>query len=281
MATALAACVATKGLEEVGRGGVETWEQIKDSGVNEEASYSVWSQSVEAKGESNTFTPDTEKVVWWATFGGLTFAAAVKPTFRAKWYAPDGTLFREKRFKKSVWNDVFLKTELEIAKTQARDLPGEWKVEVYYKDHLMDRKRFRLVSKEEQAHIQKERSKPLMDRLAVSEEEPLAKTKLEEASVGTAEADRFFQTNYDEAKQLFAKKEYVQAESRLSEVLKSQPYRTEAHFALASVLYHQGKTEEALKELEFVIQNPTFQKKGMELRSKILEMGEPRPEAKG
>jgi len=67
----------------------------------------------------------------------------------AKWYSPDGTLYREDTKRGLIYFETILGRgvpklmfELPIAGTEAENKTGLWKLEIYYKEKLVYEKYF-------------------------------------------------------------------------------------------------------------------------------------------
>ncbi|MDD5216940.1 MAG: tetratricopeptide repeat protein [Candidatus Omnitrophica bacterium] len=269
----LQSCTSTSGLKDAETDG--TWRQIRSSGVSEDADYSVWSDKVDPIGHSADFLPDTKCITWWALFNKTTFAMAFMPSFKAKWIAPDGSVYREVLFNKSAMNDVFMKTKLPVAGTDVADKPGRWAVEIYFKDSRIDRKEFRVVTQE---IVDKE--KAALVQTMLSQQATVKPAPARPVSGPAVPApvmsgdDSWFAQKYAAAKTSFAAGNYGDAEKILKEILATEPFRTEAHLALASVYSRQKNPQSALNELDFAIQNPVYRDKAMELRTQIIQSRE-------
>lgn len=256
----LPACTSTRGLKAAESEGV--WSQIKASGVHEDAKYVFVTQRAEPMGASE-FTPASEKVTWWADFGN-TFLAAFTPSFEAKWISPDGKVHLQQPFKKSPFQDHMLKTSMRVAGTSAEDYLGEWAVEIYFKGHRIDRKTFSIQTKEYREEVKTRQAsleKELLDEAArprPQAEEPIR--------------DPWYSERYSASRKAFASGDYQTSEKILNEILAKQPYRSEAHLALASIYYRQKRYSDSLRELDYAIQNPVLRDQAMELRAQIMEM---------
>jgi len=269
----LQSCTSTSGLKNAESDG--TWRQIRSSGVSEDADYSIWSDRVDPIGHSADFLPDTKFITWWALFNKTTFAMAFTPSFKAKWIAPGGAVYRETSFSKSAMNDVYMKTRLPVAGTDVADKPGRWAVEIYFKGNRIDRKEFRVVTQE---IIDKEKAalvQTMLAQQAAAQPAPAKTVSEPTAAVPVMTGnDAWFVQKYASAKTYFAAGSYGEAEKVLKEILTTEPYRTEAHLALASVYYRQKNPQGALSELEFALQNPAYRDKAMELRTQIMQSQE-------
>jgi len=82
-------------------------------------------------GEKVIFSPDDEKVVWWC------MRRCSLPNTVAKWYAPDGTLYKEEKIHNFV-NINWSKAELQIKGTDAASKEGKWRVAIYRRKQLYD-----------------------------------------------------------------------------------------------------------------------------------------------
>lgn len=256
----LPACTSTKGLSVAEADG--TWSEIKNSGVHEDVNYVLLGNYAEPVGASGTFLSDVKEVTWWAHFG-TTFAMAFTPTFEAKWFSPDGKVHLHRTFKKSALNDYMLKTKMPVAGTSADKKLGEWAVEVYFKGHRIDRKTFKILTPE---LIEKTKAEEIRTLQAKIE------TKKADAGSSKVSEDPWYEGKYEDSKKLFAAGDYKAAGDVLREILDKQPYRSEAHLALASIHYKQKRYADSVRELDFAIQNPELRDQAMTLRTTILEL---------
>lgn len=114
---------------------------ILSSGFADEVSNLWLGGSVE--GARRSFSRKSEKVVWWAELTN----SLIERSFLAKWYDPDGELYLEKKFKNAFGNTRLAKTALKIKDEFPSQKPGQWVIEVYYKDKLIERRNFTILEK--------------------------------------------------------------------------------------------------------------------------------------
>lgn len=243
------------------------WKYIKRSGIGGDASHNLFLNKVNVKNNTIFFKPDTEKVTWWAEFQPMAFPSPYHVTFQAKWYDPQGNHFFEEEFPlNSGWDATFVKTSLPIANTPAQHFPGLWQVEVYYQGSLIDKKKFHIMGEDLKNY------RPLSHALPT-------KATVSEAWEGRTgsmamEEDPFFAEHHGRAKMYFEKGMYEEARAHLNTLLDKQPFRTEAHLALAAVYFREEQWDQVLKELDYVIQHPTYRETALNIRSQVLEMKE-------
>jgi tetratricopeptide (TPR) repeat protein len=95
---------------------------------------------------------------------------------------------------------------------------------------------------------------------------------------GTYDED-YAALRYDEARYFMEKKMYLEAELRMKDVLSRQPDRSEAHYALGSIYFRSGRTEDAIKELDSAMKNPDFRERAVDLKEQILSSLADKPAA--
>ena len=83
----------------------------------------------------------------------------------------------------------------------------------------------------------------------------------------------YFSLRFDEARYFVEQGMYKEAEKRMIDLLKVQPNRDEARYALVSLYDKTGNSQAALKELEILEKNPEFRERAAQLRSKIEGVG--------
>ena len=94
-----------------------------------------------------------------------------------------------------------------------------------------------------------------------------------------ARKDRAAAKKLDKGLDDLEKKHYAGAKSRLAQVARQQPTENEAHLALARVHQAEGKTDEALKELDEALQTSPTNVRLLIERSRVLEAADRTPEA--
>jgi len=253
------------------RGG--TWNHIKESGIATDADHSLLLDQVEVQDKGkNLFTPADEKVIWWAHFNHLAFNSPYHVQFQAKWYDPSGNLFFEDEFPlNNILDALFVKTSLPIQTTPAKFLPGLWQVKVFYKGHMIDSKTFYIQSDQPMSYKPVSEAPSTQD-LSSDVWAKFSSQTSPSASNQESEEETVFRDLYAKARQYFERQMYEESEQYLTRILKAQPYRTEAHLSLATVHYQQKNWDEALKELDYVLQRPEMRERGLKLRDHILEM---------
>jgi|GEM_PF-3693450 len=98
------------------------------------------------------FSPEDPQATWWAEFMPLSFLT--DPKFVARWYGPDGSLFKEENFSGFWGNYQWAAVNLPIREGLARSLQGEWRVEILHRGHFIDRKRFFIGTPEVRKYAQ-------------------------------------------------------------------------------------------------------------------------------
>ncbi len=90
----------------------------------------------------NAFTASSSEVVWFASFKG--FIGAPEAKLRAEWVTPAGETFKDERFTTKYGNSRFGWAKLDIkgVDRQALELKGEWTVNVYWDDELINTQKF-------------------------------------------------------------------------------------------------------------------------------------------
>ena len=74
---------------------------------------------------------------------------------------------------------------------------------------------------------------------------------------------------YQGARAYFKNKQYDEAQNVLKTILEKQPYRTEAHLALAAVYARRRHFEQSLSELNLVMQHPDYREEGLRLQTEV------------
>jgi tetratricopeptide (TPR) repeat protein len=224
------------------------WTKIVESGLGLDATHEMWFNTVHVQGGSREFKSTDERVTWYGKFKGSAFLSPFQAVFEAKWYAPDGSLFYDDTFTldEQGWDRKFAKTYLPLAESPAREMPGRWRVEIFFRDYIVDIHEFQIVKEPTEAggipiHPDVALVDPLLD-------EDLAK-----------------------ARELFEMGLHVEARSYLRKVLDREPDQIDARVALTGVYVKQEKWDEALREIDLLIEHPNYEAKGQELRKWILE----------
>jgi hypothetical protein len=245
------------------RGGV--WNRIQDSGIARDASHARWGDKVRIEGKTNHFTAEDEKVTYWAHFASGNFLSPDHVSFQARWYDPDGNVYLEDTFPlNSLYDAQFVKTHLPIKDFPIRHFPGLWQVEIYYQGHKIDRKEFHILPWDPGTYLPEKTAKPTSEKISQLWESVNERRRAEE--------DRAFLEKFGRARALIHKGRLGEAKLLLDEILKDEPYRTEAHLGLAAVYCEVEKWDKALAELDYVMQNPDYRAKAMVLRDEIIEM---------
>ena len=240
------------------------WNRIRASGIAKDASHARWSDKIQIEGKTNHFTAGDEKVTYWAHFTPGTFPSPDHVSFQARWYDPDGNVYLEDTFPlNNLYDAQFVKTHLPIKDFPIRHFPGLWQVEIYYRGYLIDRKEFHILPQNPGTYVPAKTVKPTSERISGLWEVVNERRAAEENPV--------FLEKFDRARALFQKGRLGEAKLLLDEILKEEPYRTEAHLGLAAVYYELKKWGEALAELDYVVQNPDYRAKAMALRDEIIE----------
>lgn len=92
--------------------------------------------------EGNVFSYDDPFLFWHGYLTGVT----KRNQASAKWYSPSGEVFKEEKSMEKVENDASsYYFALPVADTKAADQPGLWRIEVYYKDEIIDTKYFYIL----------------------------------------------------------------------------------------------------------------------------------------
>ncbi len=241
------------------------WKHIRASGIAKDASHARLSDKVRVEEKTNHFTAEDEKVTYWAHFTPGTFPSPDHVSFQARWYDPDGNLYLEDTFPlNNIYDAQFMKTHLSIKDFPVRHFPGLWQVGIYYQGYLIDRKEFHIFPKEPGTYVPAKTAKPTSEKIS-----QLWEAVNERRS---ADEDSAFLEKFGRARFLIQKGRLGEAKIILDEILKGEPYRTEAHLGLAAVYYELEKWDQALAELDYVVQNPDYRDKAMLLREQIIEM---------
>ena len=106
----------------------------------------------DVKQSTDVFTTNDKKVVW---IGKLTNPNMPLGRFSlfpmnlyAEWIAPNGKVFYKKRFTTNFMNKTIAHTAMPIAATDAKNMPGTWKVKIREWDNkeLIDEKTFKIIT---------------------------------------------------------------------------------------------------------------------------------------
>lgn len=268
-----AGCATTANIDTSDLSDGIKWKELRQSGLNQEASRNGWTRKPELSGRSDNFDATVDKITWWGIFGDYTFMST--PVFNSKWYEPSGKLFQQMNFSTTSWVDsAFYKVGLPLKGTLILDHPGEWKVEILYKDKVIDRKHFHIIDPE---IVQK---KPARVETAtppkISRAVPQATSNEKLAPIESSE-DQKFREKYRKATESFRNQEYQDTNRELQAILETEPFRSEAHLGLAAVAYQKGQMTECLNELNYLIQNPEYRERALKVRKKVvaIQKGEP------
>jgi len=221
-----------------------TWKQIRASGIARDASHTAFIDKVHVEGKTNHFSPQDERVTYWAHFTAGAFHSPYHVNFQTRWYDPEGNLFFDEAFPlNNMLNAFFMKTSLPIKDSPAQYFPGLWQVEIYYQGYLIDKKQFHIFPDNPAEYRAPKTAKQTSEQLS----------QLWEIGSGrrTAEEDTVFREQFERAQRLFHENKLGEAKLFLEEMLKKEPYRTEAHLGLAAVYYELEKWDEALAELDY------------------------------
>ena len=202
------------------------WGRIRASGIAKDASHARWSDKIHIEGKTNHFTAEDEKVTYWAHFASGTFLSPDHASFQARWHDPDGNLYLEDTFPlNNTYDAQFVKTHLPIRDFPIRHFPGFWQVEIYYQGYSIDRKEFHILPPNPAMYLPSKTVKPTSERISQLWE------AVNERRI--AEKDPVFLEKFGRARALFQKGRLGEAKMLLDEILKGEPYRTEAHLGLA------------------------------------------------
>jgi len=103
-------------------------------------------------GAKNTFDSEDTQITWWAEFRPMAFLLSEQ--FTARWYAPDGVLFKETSGSTFETNKQYGTVSLPLRGTPAAEKLGWWRVEVFWKDRQIDTQTF-LVGSPQEAYASK------------------------------------------------------------------------------------------------------------------------------
>lgn len=120
------------------------WDLIERSGTAEDVQYTWIAMPV--NGEKKIFSPETKKVYWFGIFRLFTFMSGTN--LYVKWYAPDGEIYSEYNFKTFSGDSKYAATSIDIKGTEASQLLGRWKVQIYFDKVLIDEVEFHIREKE-------------------------------------------------------------------------------------------------------------------------------------
>lgn len=91
---------------------------------------------------ANVFSYDEGFIFWHGYLRNISDRSYVK----AKWYSPDGAVFKEENSVEKVKNDVMsYYFALPIDDTEAANKTGVWKIDVYFKGEVIDTKHFYIL----------------------------------------------------------------------------------------------------------------------------------------
>lgn len=133
----------------------------------------------------STFTRQSNEVIWFASFKG--FIGAPNAKLNAKWITPAGEIFKDENFTTKYGNARFGWAKLDIrgADEKALELEGEWTVQIYWDEELIDTKKFYLGEKKFIKIQETEQTVPQTVSLPVRLSDPVPSTHLNQ-SVSTA-----------------------------------------------------------------------------------------------
>ncbi len=131
---AILASYATPGLATE----LESRPIVKRSGMAEAVTNQLLSVGIQ--NPKNVFSPEDTQATWWAEFPAFTFIK--EPRFKARWYSPDGALFKEENFSGFWGNYRWAAVSLPIREGLAKNILGDWRVEILWKDRRIDTKTF-------------------------------------------------------------------------------------------------------------------------------------------
>ncbi|GEM_PF-5823633 len=125
--------------------------KIIKSFISEDATYNGFAMSagdiVTVKNKKDAFLLDDKKVTWSACIrGGLMSYNSCD--YAVIWYAPDGILFDKQEPRPLFGDCAGLKSSLAIDREKFGSKTGLWKIEVTYKNDLIDNKYFYLLEKD-------------------------------------------------------------------------------------------------------------------------------------
>lgn len=247
------------------------WKQLVKAGVSEDAKFGFFTSQVTEQGKSNFFTQDTEKITWWCQVAPFAFMLPAR--FQARWYQPDGNLFWEEEF--SYASDIatlLYKTSIPVKGAPAQNFLGMWRIEVFYKDKLIDRRKFYITGSGPNGAVTALGSLPSSLGSAVAFSAANSESLTLPESLPENSANAQIKERYEKARIYIKNKMYPEAIENLQSVLKDEPAQTEAHLALATIFFRQTKWDDCLKELDYVVQNPQYRDRAMNIRGMVLEM---------
>lgn len=97
---------------------------------------------------TNRFSLSDGKVTWFCKFSyGLRSVGAVlvRPKFVATWYGPSNKIFKHETFKNAYGNNDLARNELKLDPNHPEQFIGKWRVEIRYKDEILDEQEFEIV----------------------------------------------------------------------------------------------------------------------------------------
>ncbi|MBI4399081.1 MAG: tetratricopeptide repeat protein [Candidatus Omnitrophica bacterium] len=235
------------------------WSHLASSGISEDAHMNIFTTTVTPEGRTGFFTTDTEKVTWWGL--AKLWAFFMPPRLLAKWYQPNGELFWEEEFSYDN-NALFIKVSLPIKNAPARDLPGIWRVEIYYQDRVIDREKFHITGTDSVATA----APSAITGTAANA--PTATDIFPEASG----MDEDILKHYNQARLYYKNGMYEEARRHLNAILQKDPDQIEVHWVLASISFRQTRWDECLEELDYVIRNPKYEDRVLRTRNMVLDM---------
>lgn len=119
------------------------WDKLKVSGLARDAFRNPATGKIELQSATDTFYSESLRVTWWGYFGPMAFLTS--PVFTVRWIDPAGNIFWEEDFAPNNNDSELYKITLPIAGSPAKNYPGTWQVEIYYKGKIVDRKKFKIL----------------------------------------------------------------------------------------------------------------------------------------
>ncbi len=221
-------------------------------------------ESSEIKGglpgkEYPLFKHNMPKVTWEGHFKPWSFVSGA--VFEARWIDPEGKIFWEEEFS---WEDGDYQTyhtSIPVWASPAKNYPGLWQVRIYYKDTLIDQKKF-YIEPYDPNDIAPPPGQPQVTRArhgwADFEEKGRKQTRL-------------FSDNFETAKKYFDDGNYPESEKYLKIILSEEPDHSGIRLALASVYARQANWDSCLEQLDIVIQDPEFSGMASKLKELVVE----------
>ena len=118
-------------------------EFIEKSGLAEKATTPFGLSPVamfNIKNEKEKFVTEDINVVWFCVFKHMAFL--VPPILHVKWFSPDGKLYKEDKARTYFLLIEGAKASLPIKGTDVANFVGDWKLEIYFEDQLVETRNF-------------------------------------------------------------------------------------------------------------------------------------------